>query len=130
MRTERPSESEPASFRGILTDALRYWEWRRLFYNLALAAIVLLEFARHMPGAREALNLQTCLTLFLLAVLANVAYCAAYPVELLVQFSEFRDPWRKYRLAIWLLGTLFAGVLTHFFAMGIFAIPTFPGTGG
>lgn len=126
MRTAPQSESERASFREILTDALRYWEWRRLFYNLALAAVVLLEFARYMPGSLEALNLQTCFTLFLLAVLANVAYCAAYLVELLVQFSEFREPWRKYRLAVWLLGTLFAGVLTHFFAMGIFAVPIFP----
>jgi hypothetical protein len=118
--TPAPGSERPA-IREILTDALRYWEWRRLFYNLALAAVALVEFARLVPLSWAALNLEACLTLFVLAVLANVAYCAAYLVELLVQFSEFREPWRRGRLAVWLLGTIFAMVLTHFFATGIFA---------
>ncbi|MEO6787617.1 MAG: hypothetical protein ABI318_15930 [Chthoniobacteraceae bacterium] len=101
--------------REILIDALRFWEWRRLFYNLVLAGVVLFEFARQWPQSRHALQVQPLLTLFLLAVLANAAYCAAYLVELLVQHSDFRESWRKCRIALWLLGTAFAAVLAWFF---------------
>lgn len=126
MSDEPPPEFEKAGMREILTDALRYWEWRRLFYNLALAAAALVEFVRHLPASHEALKFDEYLTLALLAVLANVAYCAAYLVDVFVQFSEFREQWRDYRGVFWLLGTVFAIVLTHFVATGVFAIPTFP----
>ena len=106
--------------REILTNAIRFWEWRRLFYNLVLAAVVLLDFSRLFPASKRALEFHALLTLFLLAVLANAAYCAAYLVELLVQFSEFRAPWRRWRIALWLLGAAFAAVLAHFFAIGMF----------
>ena len=125
MSDEKQQSGKPG-IREILTDALRFWEWRRLFYNLVLAAVVLLEFARLLPGSKAALQFDTGLTLFLLAVLANAAYCAAYLVELLVQFSEYREPWRRRRIAVWLIGTLFAAVLTHFFSTGIFVISGFP----
>jgi hypothetical protein len=121
--------SDPKNKPGIrefLTDALRFWEWRRLFYNLALAAVVLLDFARMFPVARRALDVHAVLMLFVLAVLANAAYCAAYLVELLVQHSEFREPWRRWRFALWLLGTTFAAVLAHFFAIGMFGGDTIP----
>ena len=112
--------SDKPGIREILTDALRFWEWRRLFYNLVLAGVVLLEFARQWPFSQSVLHVQPLLVLFLLAVLANAAYCAAYLVELLVQFSEFREAWRRWRTALWLLGTAFAAVLAWFFTNGGF----------
>ncbi len=117
--SEITTSSKPG-IREILSDALRFWEWRRLFYNLVLAAVVLLEFARRWPASAKALNLDLALHAFMLAVLANVAYCAAYLVEALVQFSDFREPWRRYRFALWLLGTAFAAVLAYFFMLGMF----------
>jgi hypothetical protein len=123
------SDSKPTDkpgIREVLTDALRFWEWRRLFYNLLLAAVVLLEFARLLPLSKYAVQFDAMLWMFLLAVLANVAYCAAYLVELLVQFSEFRETWRRYRFAVWLTGTVFAAVITHFFAAGIFGAGGIP----
>ncbi len=125
MSSEPPQSGKPG-IREILTDALRFWEWRRLFYNLVLGAVALLEFARLFPLSKHALQPNALLTLFLLAVLANAAYCAAYLVELLVQFSEFRERWRRWRLALWLIGTVFAAVLAHFFASGMFGGDTIP----
>jgi hypothetical protein len=115
-----PPQALKLGFREILTDALRFWEWRRMFYNLALAAVVLLKFAYFWPASRIVLKFEAMLGMFLLVVLANVAYCAAYLVEVLVQFSEFREPWRKRRMVLWIVGTAFAGVLAHFFTDGIF----------
>jgi len=86
--------------REIFTDALRFWEWRRPFYNLALAAVVITEFTRKWPLSKLSLSFGIVLHIFILAVLANVAYCAAYLVEIFVQFSDFREPWRRYRFAL------------------------------
>jgi pimeloyl-ACP methyl ester carboxylesterase len=93
----------------IIADALRYWEPRRLVYNGILAAIVIGCLAFSWPVPRQALTLDLALILFVLAVLANVCYCAAYVVDVALQFSSFRE------LA------LFAGTLTYFFSMSMFS---------
>jgi hypothetical protein len=75
--------------------ALRYWELRRVAYNAALAAIVGLHVVLAWPVSRDKLNVDTLLGMFILAVLANVAYCVAYPVDLFVQFSGLDAVWRS-----------------------------------
>jgi hypothetical protein len=60
------------------------------------------------------------LFLFVLTVLANVAYCAAYVVDIFVQGSGFRDAWRSYRWLVLTLGLAFAGVLTRYFCIAMF----------
>ena len=108
------------SLRDMATDALRYWEPLRLFYNLLLTAVVLVHFALDWPMSRQAVNVNAVLGLFVLAVLANVAYCAAYVVDLFLQFSHYREQRRRWRAALAIIGFTFAGVLTHFFASGVF----------
>jgi hypothetical protein len=70
------------SLRESVTGAIRYWEPRRLAYNAVLALIVLIYFGLNYPTSRSTLSVDLVLSVFLLAVLANVAYCAAYPVDL------------------------------------------------
>ena len=52
-------------------------------------------------------------------VLANVAYCTAYPVDLFVQFSGMRTAWMRWRWAVLLTGFAFAAVLAHFMLIGL-----------
>lgn len=111
------------NLRESATDAIRYWEPRRLAYNGVLILIVVTCFFWRYPSSRWALSLDTGLFLFILAVLANVAYCAAYVVDIFVQMSGYRDHWRRYRWAVFLVGLAFAGVLTRFFSLGILANP-------
>jgi hypothetical protein len=106
--------------RDSTTDAIRYWKPRRLAYNAVLAAIVLMYFAVGYPVSRATLDLDKVLSLFLLAVLANVAYCAAYVVDLFAQMSGYRDHWRRYRWMLFSIGILFAAILTRFWAAGLF----------
>ena len=106
--------------RESATDAIRYWEPRRLAYNAVLAAITLIYFGLGYPASKEALSLNVTLLLFELAVLANIAYCAAYVVDIFAQASGYRDQWRRYRWTLFTVGMLFAGVLTRFFALGMF----------
>jgi hypothetical protein len=108
------------SLRESVTDAIRYWEPRRIAYNGVLAAIVLTYFGLNYPASRSTLSLNLVLSVFLLAVLANVVYCAAYPVDIFVSASSYREQWRKYRRVIFMIGVLFAAIITRFFALGIF----------
>jgi len=108
------------TLRESATDAIRYWEPRRIAFNFVLAAVVLAYFWIGYPTSRSALSVNLALLVFLLAVLANVAYCAVYLVDVFAQASGYRDLWRKYRWTLFMVGTLFAAVITRFFAMGMF----------
>lgn len=111
---------ETPTFRESVSDALRFWEPRRLAYNAVLSLIVLFYFFRAYPVSRAVLTLDSILGLFLLAVLANVAYCAAYPADIFAQWSSYRDVWRRYRWVLFVLGMVFAGIVTRFLAIGVF----------
>ena len=111
---------ETALWRDYLSAAIRYWEPRRLLYNFVLAAVVIAHIISGWPHSREALHFNGLLWLFVLAVLANVAYCAAYVVDIVVQMSGFRDAWLRMRWILLAIGLAFAAVLTHFFAVSIF----------
>ena len=105
--------------RGALSEAIRYWEPRRLLYNAILLIVVVAIFALNLPGSLARLNAGLALFLFVLAVLANVAYCACYLVDVVVQLSAFRTTWLRYRWTLFLIGALFAAALTYFFSTGL-----------
>ena len=109
------------SLREYTTEAIRYWEPRRLFYNLLLVAIVVITFLLNLPSSRAVITIDSILWLFLLAVLANVAYCAAYVVDLFVQASAFRSHWHQFRWLLLALGSAFAAVLARYLSMTLFA---------
>jgi hypothetical protein len=74
--------------RANVTDAIKFWERGRIFYNLILTALVVLHFIAEYPLSKYQLTLNFGLGIFLLAVVANVAYCAAYLVDL---FGKHQD---------------------------------------
>jgi hypothetical protein len=118
METSHPSQvsgGSPANpFRAILADAVRFWEPRRWAYNGILAAVALVWLAATWPHFRPALTLPSLLIFAVLALLANVCYCAAYLVDLPMQRSSLSSVWRKRRWGLWLMGTLFAMVLANY----------------
>ena len=110
-----------ATLRDHATEAIRYWEPRRWIYNLLLAVVVALTFWLNLPSSKAAITIDSLLWLFLLAVLANVAYCAAYIVDIFAQVSAFHDQWQQFRWLLFTLGVAFAAVLSRYFAMALFA---------
>ena len=80
-----------SGFKDYVTDAIKFWERWRLAYNLVLAAIVIIHFAAGYPASKAVLSLDSALGLFLLAVVANIAYCAAYIADIFAQASGFRE---------------------------------------
>ena len=109
-----------SEFRNYFTDAIRFWEPRRIVYNLALAGIVVAYFIAGYPGSRSILSIDFALGLFLLAVAANICYCAAYLADIFVQASGFREVWQRARWVLFLLGTLVAAIITRFMSLAMF----------
>jgi hypothetical protein len=111
---------ESVELKDALTDAIRFWEPRRLIYNLVLALVVILHFMAAYPASKTVLSIDFALSLFLLAVAANIAYCAAYLADIFVQMSGFREIWQRTRWILFVIGTTFAAVITYFVTSGIF----------
>jgi len=107
-------KSPSGPLRGILADAIRYWEPRRLGYNFALSAVLIVWLVASWPHFRPALTLSSLLLIAVLALLANACYCAAYLVDIPMQRSSLGTVWRHRRWGLWLLGTLFAIVLANY----------------
>ena len=124
MSETESSHRQPAakaSLREMVTDAIRYWEPRRLVYNAVLALIVIGYFCGSLPESRATLSFDGFLFVVILAVLANLCYCAAYIADIFAQFSGFRVLWLRWRWLLLVLGIIFAGIITRFFALGLFS---------
>src|SRR5262249_10279477 len=107
--------------REAVPDALGYWEPRRIVYNVVLAVIVLAYFAVNWPQSCTAVTVEGVLFVFILAVLANICYCAAYLGDVFVQVSGFRRAWQRWRWTLFLVGMVFAAIITRWFAIAFFA---------
>jgi len=107
---DKPS-TQPAS--GF-SEAVRFWEPRRIWYNAALFFVVLLWIVFTWPHFRPGFTLEALGIMLVLALLANVCYCTAYLVDLPLQavFSDISR--RRLRWAVWILGMLFALLLENY----------------
>lgn len=108
------SENQPNPLREIMSDAIRYWEPRRIGYNLILTAVVVAWISFSWPDFRSSLSFESLLALSVLAILANLCYCAAYFVDLPLQYSLFRPLWLRWRWGLWVGGMLFATMLANY----------------
>lgn len=107
-----PSAQSPS--RIAFSDSIRYWELRRIPYNFVLAVVVVAWIVLSWPHFRPAFHWRSLLALFVLAVIANLCYCAAYIADVPVQFSSFRDLWHRRRWILWLVGMVFAFVVANY----------------
>jgi hypothetical protein len=93
-------------------DAARFWEHGRLIYNAVLGAVVAAWVIATWPHFRPVLTLSSVLLLTVLALLANLCYCAAYLVDIPMQRFSRMPSWG--RRGLWFLGMLFAVVLANY----------------
>jgi hypothetical protein len=115
-----PADGRFARISGYVANGLRYWEPRRAIYNLVLGGVVLVHFAVAWPASAAKLSVDMVLGLFLLAVVANVCYCAVYLADTFVQLSGLESALRRGRTALLIVGTAFAATIAHFVAQGVF----------
>ena len=100
--------------REYVDEAIRFWEPRRIAYNLVLMAVTAGWFLLYWSHFRAGFNLQLLLALLILAAAANVCYCAAYLVDIPLQYSSFRAVWRRRRWWLWLAGVLLGVLLASY----------------
>ena len=108
------ADNSPNLWREICSDAIRYWEPRRIAYNLVLTAIVVAWIAFSWPHFLPALRFESLVLMAVLAAGANICYCAAYLVDFPMQFSFFRKRWLRWRWGLWVGGMLFATLLANY----------------
>jgi uncharacterized membrane protein len=101
-----------ATIRESITDSIRYWEPRRIVYNLLLAITVAIYYVHGLPSSKTALTVD----FVVLAVLANIAYF----VDIFAQRSGFRESWRSKRWILVSVGMILAVIFTRFLSMGFF----------
>ena len=97
----------PSPWKGLI-EAARFWEPRRVLYNLLLFGVCVIWVVKTWPHFRPAMTLESLGIMTVLALLANVCYCAAYLAEILIQNATSSALWSRQRWAIWGVGTLFA----------------------
>jgi hypothetical protein len=108
-----PSLPTPDSLRATLASAVRYWEPRRVLYNLILAAVVAAWIIASWPHFRPAFVWSSLLFLIVAALLANLCYTSAYLIDFPLQLLSPRLTSRL-RWSVWLLGTLLAMLLENY----------------
>ena len=97
----------PSPWKGLL-EAGRFWEPRRLLYNLLLFGVVVIWVVRSWPHFRPAMTLESLGIMTVLALMANACYCTAYLAEILIQNATSSAAWNRQRWSIWTVGTLLA----------------------
>jgi hypothetical protein len=109
-----PYEIPPGPFRGVVADAIRFWELRRLVYNLVLFGVVVAWVAVTWPHFRPMFVPNSLLLLAILGLIANVCYCAAYFIEIPMQYSALGKIWKRWRWTLWVAGMLLAILLANY----------------
>ena len=97
-----------------IRDATRFWEPRRLIYNVMLTATALFWLTKDWTNFLPAMTWSSLGIVTVLALLANLCYCAAYLADLAIQVLLPSLAWSRSRWAIWSLGTLFAIVFESY----------------
>jgi hypothetical protein len=111
------------TLRRAIADSLRFWEPIRILYNAILALIVIGHALAYRFDFANGRRMDALLILFVLAVLANVCYCAAHIVDCLVHYSAIEIGMRPIRWGLFAVGTFFAAILTHYFSLMLFGGP-------
>lgn len=81
-----------------LGNSIRFWERRRVIYNVVIAAVFAGWAVLTWPHFREASILQALLFLVIFAAMANLLYSAVYVVDIPLQHSALKTVWHRWRL--------------------------------
>jgi len=120
METSRATEPHGSSPKALgrlpesFNAALRFWEPRRLIYNLVLTGFVLAWLLGTWPHFRPVMTLEGALQLAFFALLANLCYSAAYLAELILQPLAPSARWLRWRSALWVFGTVLAVLMENY----------------
>jgi hypothetical protein len=100
------------STRDRISDAFgnswRFWELGRIPYNALLFIVATGWLVFTWPHFRPSLSLRAMPPAFVLALIANLCYTAAYLADIPLLYSPAGTTWRRWRWALWVAGMLLA----------------------
>jgi len=103
-------------------EAMRYWEPRRIFYNVVILLVIGASCMISGGGASLTLALREMLSLLLILMTANVVYCIAYVLDLYaLLYGGAERGWHFLRPLCYYGGLILAAGLTRLWAIAIFA---------
>lgn len=100
------------NLKSLFTDAVSYWERRRLLYNGVLALLVAVCWGRDILSGWPEQWLGAAVVLFIFAGIANALYCFAYPVDFAFQMTPLRERWQRFRWLLFASGLSLASILS------------------
>jgi hypothetical protein len=98
-------------------SAIRYWEWRRIFYNVALVPSALIGYGvtdvvNHVGDLHNSNNARLFVWFVLAAVGANICYTFTYALEFFFGSDDPNSRWLRHgRISTFLGGVLLAILL-------------------
>lgn len=114
MNAASSGTTNSGPLRDSFLEAVRFWEPRRLFYNLLLLAVVVTWVLATWPHFRPAMNLTAAMQISVLGLLANVFYSVAYLAEFALQGASSGKVRQSLRWTLWVIGTILAFVLANY----------------
>jgi hypothetical protein len=93
---------------------VRYWELRRIWYNVALLLLCAWWVVRTWPHFEPAMTRWNLGRMLILAGLANLCYSTAYVADVVVLSSLDEPARRRARTVLFVAGTLFALLLATY----------------
>lgn len=102
---------DSSRFSELTVEAARFWEPMRIAYNGLLALLVLVFWGPEILTGRFLDLAAGAIVLLFFAVLANLCYFAAYPVDIAVQLTPLRRYRQTFRWLLLLSGMALAAVL-------------------
>jgi hypothetical protein len=110
-------KSPESGFRASLENAVRFWELRRILYNLLLTLVAIFWVLRTWPHFRPAFVPSSLPKIAVLAILANVCYSTAYAVDIPLQQTASQRVLLKSRWILFFLGSVFAILLESYWIL-------------
>jgi len=121
LQMSNPGRPPGPYLREAILSSVRFWERGRIVYNLVLTGLVLGLVGHDWAHFRPVLVFPDFLLalayMLFLAMLANLCYCAAYPVDLALQLSPAPKLLRRGRTLLWWAGMIFAFVLAWYWVV-------------
>jgi|SRR6516164_11786748 len=102
------ARTQPSGSWSPLRSASRFWEARRLPYNIVLVIAGSVWFTLGWRKLPRTPNFADLGALLVLALLANLCYCAAYIPDILLQSLVTPSACDRWRRGLWIAGTLVA----------------------
>ena len=103
---------------------VRFWERGRLIYNAAQLALTAIMVPIKWPESQWLFTADRLGGYLGAAIIANILYCAAYLVELMLQWRALRPYAAWVRQVVLLLGTLLALILAGVGLIELFTDPS------